>query len=348
MFDADAFGRAAFRVLFGICIIVTNSTANAESLSDRLNRSDYFAASAKNAAFPVRNSKGGLSLLLVDFETGTRKKLTIAKSHLLSPFLSPDGKRLLFVRHPNGQIGRELISCDTDDLACKSVLKSEGSISYPVEISGGRILYIASPYVIGADGKGRYHKKDFWLMDQSGPPRQLTSMMLYELSSISATENMVYFSALGPARDHPSIPPSDIFAKQRSDIFKLPFDSAQGKIEGPSQTLAPLFLANGYARSPSVSSDESLVAFLRTRTDIGNYRYELVISDKDGHATRLITSSGLGFSQPVVIGQSVYANEIYGDRYQIKNVSARPMKLVTEVTDESIDVLKDVELTVKP
>jgi hypothetical protein len=136
-FTFITFARAAVRVLFGICIIVTDSAANAESFSSRLNRAAYFAASTKNAAFPVRSSDGRLALLLVDFESGKFKKLVIKGSSILSPYLSVDGARMLFVRHPDNQQGSELVSCDIDRLSCNSVLRSEGSIGFPIEIGGG-------------------------------------------------------------------------------------------------------------------------------------------------------------------------------------------------------------------
>jgi hypothetical protein len=77
MSDACAFARVALYVLFGTCNLVTSVTANAESPSHRLNRAAYFAASTRNAAFPVRDSRGSLAIFLVDFETGKRKKLGI-------------------------------------------------------------------------------------------------------------------------------------------------------------------------------------------------------------------------------------------------------------------------------
>jgi len=343
MSDAYAFVSLAFRILFGISIVMTSITANAQSRSDRLNLAAYFAASTRNAAFPVKDSKGSLAILLVNFETGKRKKLGIRGSHLLSPYLSPDRKRLLFVRHPFGEGGREIVSCDTESLLCRSVLKSDGSISSPVEISDGRILYVESPKVPGLKGDARYHRNDFWLLDQAGRALQLTNMRLYQISSIGVTENAVYFSAYGPPRDNPIIPKYDPDLSKQSEIFKLPFDRALGKIESPSRPLEPLFLDYGISQSPSVSPDGSLIAYLRT-TNLGNYRYDLVIEDQGSHETRLITAAGFGFSRPAVVGKSVYANLINEDRHwiQVAEPGQRTMKRLAEVTDASIN---SVEIT---
>jgi hypothetical protein len=118
---------------------------------DRWNRSFTFAASSRNAVVLTRsNATEPVKLLLVDFETGKRVRLQSERSRLSSPYLSPDGARLLFSRVPLGQQqGYELISCDTTAFACRTIFKSSGSIHSAIEISGNRILYVSSPYYKG-------------------------------------------------------------------------------------------------------------------------------------------------------------------------------------------------------
>jgi hypothetical protein len=349
MFDALSLTAAVSRILLWSCIVVTSTAVHAESLSSRLNRAAYFAASTRSAAFPVRDSNGRLVILLVDFETGKPKKLGMKGAHLLSPSLSPDGKRLLFVRHPFGEGGREIVSCYTETFRCRSILKTEGSIGSPIEIAEGRILYAESPNAPGPDGIARYHRYDLWLFSESSGPRQLTNMRLYQLSSISVTENAVYFSAYGPPRDNPVIPKFDPDLSKQSDIFKLPFDLAQGKIETPTRPLEPLFLEYGKSRSPSTSPDGSLIAFLRT-VNLGNYHYDLVIEDQESPATRLVTAAGLGFSRPVVVGRSVYANVINEDRLsiQVAEPGQRTMKRLADVTDASINSVETTDIRLEP
>lgn len=258
-----------------------------------------------------------MQLLLVDFETGKRTRLKSNRSHLVSPYLSPDGARLLFSRQPRDQESHELVSCETATLVCHTILRSSGSIHSAIEISGGRILYVSSPYVKGFDGRIRLSRNDIWLYDPATGPRRLTDFQLYELHSLSATSSEIYFSATGPFRDRPVIPKYKPDDAQQSDIFRLPFDSAKGTIELPSETMKPLFASAGIATRPTVSADGSLIAFLRTRTGIGAYHYNPVIADQNTHAERLIETSDIS-SRPVVIDHDVYVSETKDDRVLIR------------------------------
>jgi Tol biopolymer transport system component len=174
-------------------------------------------------------------------------------------------------------------------------------------------------------------------------------MQLYQLSSISVSSDAVYFSAVGPRPNNPAIPPYDPSADSQSDIFKLPFDPLQGRIQDPTQTLQPLFLAAGIARSPFVAPDGSVIAYLRTRTDIGNYQYDLVVRNEADRTERRITSAGLGFSRPVVVDRSAYANLIHPDQYwiQVAPPGQQDMKRLVAITDASIDSAHDIELSIK-
>lgn len=336
-------------MLQGILIVTQSATADAGSIADRLGLANYFAASNNNAAFPVRDKNNLLAILLVDFESGKLRKLSLRGSDLLSPFLSQDGERLLFVRHPRDQVGRELVSCDTARLACISVLKSNGLISFPVKISNERILYVSSPYFKGADGRGRYNMKDLWVLSPDKTTRKLTDMRLYDLSTISVSETSVYFSAIGPPRDNSVIPQFDASKKVRSDIFKLPFNLEQATIGGVSKPLAPLFAEDGISISPSVSFDDSTVAFLRTKNDVGNYHYDLVVTNQKDQTTRFISSNGLGFSRPVVVGRTVYVNTIYHDRFAIDIVSPdeKKPKRLAEVLDTAINSTDAIDVNLK-
>jgi len=343
---ALALARMVFLLLVMV-IAATEAFASGESISSRLGRAAYFAASNKNAAFPIRVADGHFSLLLVDLSSKKLRKIGFKNYDLLSPYFSPDGTRLLFTRRAAGQNGSELIVCDTDSLACKSILKNEGNISFPVEIGDGRILYVVSPYVVGFDGRGRYSRNDFWLFEGGSGPRKLTDMQLYQISSIGVTADFVYFSASGPRPNNPVIPPENPDAPKQSDIFKLPFDSVQGKIQAPPSVLTPLFLVDGKAQCPAVSSDGSVVAFLRTR-DTGNYHYDLVVRDENGQKEKVIPSGGMGFSRPVVVGHAVYANEIDISQYSIQAVAPgeRIAKRIMSITDASIESTDLIELSI--
>jgi hypothetical protein len=188
------------------------------------------------------------------------------------------------------------------------------------------------------------------MFDPATGPRQLTDFKLYDLHSLSVTDGEIYFSAEGPARDRPVIPKYDPMGNRQSSIFRLPFDSTKGSIDIPSGTIAPLFAEPGIATRPSVAANGSLVAFLRTRTGINPYRYDLVIADQSLHSERTVSATGLGFSQPVVIGRDVYASVTKDDRVSI--LIDRPgepsMKLLADIDDASIASTETIELKIEP
>jgi Tol biopolymer transport system component len=340
-------GAIAFHSLW---LAAPTSPAGAASPLDRWNRGFYLAASVSNAAVLVRTSRtDNMQLLLVDFETGKQTRLKSERSHLLSPYLSPDGARLLFSRQPLDHQGHELVSCETATLICRTILKSTGSIHSAIEISGGRILYVSSPFVKRSNGQIRLTDNDIWIFDPATGSRQLTDFKLYQLHSLSVTGNEVYFSAYGRRREKPVIPKQEPMDNQQSDIFRLPFDSEKGTIDSPSETMKPLIASAGIATRPSVSADGLRIAFLRTRTDIGAYHYDLVIADQNTHGERLIETSGLGFSRPVVIDHDVYASVTRDDRVLIQVI--RPgepaMKLIADINDASIAGAETVELAIQ-
>jgi hypothetical protein len=307
-------------------------TGTAVSDSDRLSRGAYFAASLRSAAFPVNIEGAGLGLLLVDTQTRRIQKLAIRGSHLLSPYLSKDGGRLLFVKHSPGGGGHELIACDTASLACRLILRSLGSISSPVELSEDRILFVQSP-----KGPRGYNSNDFWIIDRDRLPRKLTDMQLYHISSVSTSKDRLYFSAFGPPWNSNVIPKYDPDLVMQSDLYSLPFDAARGDVENPTAPLTPLYPTHGKSRSPAVSADSSLVAYLRSM-NLTVYHYDLIVHDTVANSSQSYSSRGLGFSPPVVVQRSVYANEIYRDRNVIHMFppDAGQATTLAVITDEDV------------
>lgn len=343
-------GALAFRSLWQTGAVQTSLAGGGFSL-DRWNRGFFLAASVRNAAMLVRSSRAdNMQLLLVDFQTGKRTRLKSDRSHLLSPYLSPDGARLLFSRQPFDHQGHELVSCETATLFCRVILKSTGSIQSTIEISGSRILYVSSPFVKRFDGQIRLSRNDIWIFDPGTGPRQLTDFKLYELHSLSVSESEIYFSATGPSHDRPVIPKYEPAASQQSDIFRLPFNAAKGTIEAPSEMMTPLFASAGIATRPTVSADGSLIAFLRTRTGISPYHYDLVIADQNNHTERLIESAGTGASRPEIIDHDVYVSVTKEDRVSIRvdRSGAPSIEQIADIDDASINVADTVELKIEP
>jgi Tol biopolymer transport system component len=320
-----------------------------DSFLDRWDRGFYMAASVKNAVLLVRAGRTDpMQLLLVDFGTGKRIKLKSDRSHLLSPYLSPAGTRLLFSRQALGHQEHDLVSCDTATLRCRTILKSTGSIQSAIEISDARILYVSSPYVKGSGGRIRLSRNDIWIFDPATGSRKLTDFGLYELHSLSVTDNEIYFSAFGSRHDRPLIPkPAD---GERSDIFRLPFDPEKATIDTTSGTWAPLFASGGISTRPTVSADGSLIAFLRTRTGVNPYHYNLVLAEPNSHAERLIESSGMRASRPVIIDHDVYAAITKEDRVliEVKHPGTSDMELIADIDNASINNADTVELKIEP
>jgi hypothetical protein len=332
-------------MFFGAATSMTHAETRAEA---RTKLGFYFAASLRNAAFPVRTKAGNTALVLVDFDTGKLRTLGSANSHLMSPYLSPDGERLLFVRQLFDRQGHELVSCELRDLACKRILKTADSISSVVEMSPGRVLFTSSPLFTGPDGQARYSHHDFWVAGQAGEARKLSDLSLYQLDSVSVTGDALYFSAAGSHPDRPVVPRANPLAKKTSDIFKLPFDPAEARITLPSQTMSPLFEIDGSSTLSSVSSDGSFVAFLNTDNHHAVYRYDLVLLNQKTKETRKIESTGTGFSRPVVVGDVAIAREVLSDRYLIKKFirSAADEKLLAAIDDVTIDASEPLELSI--
>jgi hypothetical protein len=265
--------------------------------------------------------------------------------------LSPDGARLLFSRTPLGeQQGYELVSCETDTFSCRSIVKSSGSIHSAIEIPNDRFLYVSSPYFKRFDGQMRLTRNDIWIFDPAAGLHRLTDFQLYQLNSLSLGGASLYFSAYGSGSQKPVIPKQDPSSNRQSSIFQLPFDAVKGFLSVPSTTLSPSFETSGIATRPNASADASLVAFLRTRTDIGAYRYDLVIADLKTGTERLITAPGRGFSRPVVIGDNIYVSFTNGDRVTIRRYGRGGVDMlsIAEIDDASVAAAEVVDLKIAP
>ncbi|MDE5440115.1 hypothetical protein GWG65_01380 [Bradyrhizobium sp. CSA207] len=107
--------------------------------------------------------------------------------------------------------------------------------------------------------------------------------------------------------------------------------------------LEPLFVQGGIARSPAVSSDGPLIAFLRSRIT-GNYRYELVVRDERANTERIVPSLSLGYSRPVVVGRMAYANSLDTGRDLIvatnPDASDLDFERLLDITDTEVGKLE--------
>lgn len=323
-----------------------------ESSRDKSNRADALAASGKNAAVLIRPGNNEFQILLIDFATGTQTRLGSRRFHLSSPSLSPDGQRLLFVRTLVGKFREsELVSCDTVDFVCRMVLKISGTMHSQIELPGGRILYVSSPYHSGHNGYTRTNRNDFWLFDPATGARQVTDFRLYELYSISVASDIVYFNAFGSPNDAPLIPRDDSKSTAQSHMFQLPFDADERRIQALSIPLKPLFVKEGsYAIRPKVSADGSLFSFLRTALTGGAYRFDLVVLDTTTGKERTVSTTSDGYSIPVIVGDAIYARDLVEDFICIRKVTqgGQRSEIVVNIFEPTVGNLNTVELTITP
>jgi hypothetical protein len=97
----------------------------------------------------------------------------------------------------------------------------------------------------------------------------------------------------------------------------------------------------GYTPSGKVAADESLAALIRTARNwpgLG-YRYDLVIQDlQTGASLTIPPTDRLGFSRPVFVGNVLFVNEIFDNKYIIKRMlpGDTSPQLALEITDGSI------------
>ena len=199
---------------------------------------------------------------------------------------------------------------------CRSLVQTENSLDWPVEIREGVIAYSLSPPVPWGDGGTRHASQDIWLW-QNGSSKQLTNLQLYSLSAISFTNEEVFFSALGSLRTGPLLPKSDPAAKTQSEIFRLPFDLERLTVARANKQLQSQQWMHGVSSIASVSMDGEYIAFLNAQVPPVNYRYDVaVVGLKNGKVKRF-ESAGVSYSRPAFVNQSVFANDILDGRYRI-------------------------------
>jgi hypothetical protein len=320
---------------------------------------NQLAASLRQIAFSVQEEHS-VNLVLADLNSGSVQELGSTGNRLIFPYLSADGSRLLVVRqHPDNGTS-DLLSCTTDTFRCKLLHSSKYSITSPVEIDERRILFVSGqPRTDGSNlrskylgfSANRYVKHDIWRLDVGQSPSRITDFELYELSDLCVTEKNLYFHGLGPRNDKPVIPHYIPDQRPASDIFRLSLDRASGSLVSPEVQLTPLFQDEGYTSSGKVAADETLAALIRTTTNWPSlgYRYDLVIQDlHKGTSLTIPPTDRLGFSRPVFVGNTLFVNEIFDNKYIIKRMlpGDTSPQLALEITDGSINHAPVIQIRV--
>ena len=111
----------------------------------------------------------------------------------------------------------------------------------------------------------------------------------------------------------------------------------------PKRPFEPLFLIGGYSTNASIAADGDHVAFLNRRTASGRTRFNLAIADRSGKVTHYIEARELGFSRPVFVNQSIVANELLQDHYEVReyNLAGEELRTIFRV-DHSVKALKQL------
>jgi hypothetical protein len=300
------------------------------------------AASADFVSFPVVLSSDTWGLIFLNRKTGEQKIIYDDSNVFHAPFLSSDGERLLFVREKAKQEAKELVSCKIANWRCEIVFKAEGTIFSPVELDADTFLYSSSPFVTVEPEKRRtapFH--NLFLLKKGSAPVRLTEFDAFQLNPISVAGRRVLFSALHGYYDKKVIPSPTPGAAARSDIFSLELSDIERRIIWPDLPLKPIFLIEGYSTNASIAADGGHAAFLNSRTKNGQTRFNLVAANMSGEISKYVEASEFGFSRPSFVNQTIVANELLHDRYEVKefNLSGEAGRVLFQV-DHSVDALK--------
>jgi hypothetical protein len=172
--------RSAIAIFIAALSSGFSTESNAEnSPLERLRRTTafYFTASTSSIVFPVALAPDTAGLVFIDRATGRTQLIAENKIALLSPRLSMNGEKLLFVRY-RADI-RELVSCATVSWQCRILLQTTNTIFSPIYVDGDAILYSSSPVTKGSDGQIHAANHNFYLLREGSEPRQLSNFNFY-------------------------------------------------------------------------------------------------------------------------------------------------------------------------
>jgi hypothetical protein len=262
-------------------------------------------------------------LVIINRKTDEQKIFYTDRLIVHSPYISRDGERLLFVQRTADQEEQELVSCQTSNWHCEVLQKTKATIISPVELDSETILYSSSPLVSVDSGKrttSPYH--NLYRLKKGSAPVQFTTFDAFQLDPISVGGDRVLFSALRGHSDKQYIPARPPEASTSSDIFSAEISAPDYPIVLPNAPFEPLFLIGGYSTNASIAADGRHVAFLNRRRTSGETRFNLVIASGTGAVIRYIDARGFGFSRPVFVDETIMANELLQDHYEVRQFSA--------------------------
>jgi hypothetical protein len=314
-------------------------TSNADPMEGRRFRAIHggFTASTKLVSFQVPISPTADGLILID-RAGRRAAMLAQEGYTYwSPRLSDDGERLVFARRQAGQAEQELVSCVVSDWHCTTFLRSTSSISSPVDVGGGKVLFALGYPVVRNGEVRRYRRYDFHIVSPGRQPSRMTEFDLIGLHAISVGKDRVYFSALGGKSETTAASCTNAIKCDSSEIFSLDLDRDADRILNPPDKLKPAMMAGGLSILPALSADGTRLAFLNTDRKGNPWRYNLKVSGASGDPPRTIAVSGIAFSAAAFVGETLLVNELFEDRYRV-SIFDRDLNRI-----DTIDVPNSVE-----
>jgi hypothetical protein len=298
-----------------------------------------FAASKDFVTFPVALAGNTSGLIFIDRSAGKQSVIYDDRVVMHSPFLSRDGKRLLFVQRKTPKQDKELISCEISNWQCDILLKTTAAVFSPVEVAPDTIIYSSSPLTIH-DKRARAVDYDVYLLKTGHAPVRLTSFDAYALGSISIAGHRMLFKGIGHFHTGP-LPVPEPLAAASSTIFSVELTDDY-RIVLPKGQLKPLFVIDGDSSNPSIAPDGQHVAFLNRRNTQGNTtHFNMAVANASGKIIRYIKTEEFGFSRPQFVNHSIIANELHEKSYEVKEfaLSMKSERLLFRI-DNSVDALK--------
>jgi hypothetical protein len=312
-------------------------TSNADPMEGRRFSAIHggFTASTELVSFQVPISPTANGLILIH-RAGRRAAMLAQDGYTYwSPRFSDDGERLVFARAQAGHAEQELVSCVVSDWHCTTLLRSTSSISSPVDIGGGKVLFALGYPVVRNSEVTRYRRYDFHIVSPGGQPVRMTEFDFLSLQAISAGNNKIYFQAIGGKSESKAAACADPVKCDSSEIFSL--DREADRILTPPDKLKPAIMLDGLSIHPAISADGTRLAFLNTDRKGNPWRYNLKVSGANGDPPRTIAVSGIAFSAAAFVGETLLVNELFKGRYRV-SIFDRDLNRI-----DTIDVPNSVE-----
>jgi hypothetical protein len=276
-----------------------------------------FTASKELVSFQVPISPTANGLILIH-RAGRRGAMLAEDGYTYrSPRFSEDGERLVFLRAQTGQAEQELVSCVVSDWRCTTLLRSTSSITSPVDIGGGKVLFALGYPVVRNGEVTRYRRYDLHIVSPGREPSRMTGFDLIGLHAISVGKDKVYFSAVGGKSESTAASCTNAIKCDSSEIFSLDLDREADRILNPPDRLKPAIMVDGLSIHPAISADGTRLAFLNTDRKGNPWRYNLKVAGANGDPPQTIAASGIAFSAAAFVGETLLVNELFKDHYRV-------------------------------